>query len=221
MTKPTHAIGSVYKNKKGQSYRIEAFLGPEKVGMYRVKFLATGYVTEVRSNAMNKGNVKDRSTGKSVGFIGEGAYNSTHPAYYVWKNMIARCYESTHPNFYLYGAKGVTVCSEWHNYQNFAKWYDCNVVQGRHLDKDILSSKQKIYSPSTCKFVTPRKNAQTARGKTYTFKSPEGDILIIEDLAKFCSKHSLNRQMFYDLAAQRKTQYKGYTHYVCPTDLFQ
>jgi hypothetical protein len=52
---------------------------------------------------------------------------------------------------------GCTVDSYFHNFQNFAKWYDENYyeIEGQRmeLDKDILIKGNKIYSPETCVFV--------------------------------------------------------------------
>ena len=48
---------------------------------------------------------------------------------------------------------GCLVDEEWHNFQNFAEWFEDNYVEGWHLDKDILIKGNKIYSPETCCFV--------------------------------------------------------------------
>lgn len=54
----------------------------------------------------------------------------------------------------------VVVCEEWHNFQNFAKWYYENYyeVNGERmeLDKDILYKNNKVYSPETC-FIVPQR----------------------------------------------------------------
>ena len=47
----------------------------------------------------------------------------------------------------------VIVCEEWHNYQNFAEWFNKNYISGYELDKDLLSNNDKIYSPCTCVFI--------------------------------------------------------------------
>ena len=93
-----------------------------------------------------------------VGYIGVGSYkskdgNGKHTdAYRKWHDMIERCYNPNslkkRPTY-----EGVYVCDEWLNYQNFAKWYYENIVpinEEMHLDKDILSNEQKIYSPESC-----------------------------------------------------------------------
>ena len=58
--------------------------------------------------------------------------------------------------------KDVTVCKEWWDYQNFAKWYDENFyeVEGdiMCLDKDILTPGNKIYRPEACCFLPNRLN---------------------------------------------------------------
>ena len=93
-----------------------------------------------------------------VGHIGIGEYkskdeNGKHTeAYRKWHDMLVRCYNQKslkkRPTY-----ETVYVCDEWLNFQNFAKWYYDNriiVDEEIHLDKDILSNGQKIYSPETC-----------------------------------------------------------------------
>ena len=67
--------------------------------------------------------------------------------------MLFRCYSNNKENSY----KDVTVCESWHNFQNFAKWFEENynpeTMQGWHLDKDVFTKKDKIYSPKTCCFI--------------------------------------------------------------------
>ena len=75
--------------------------------------------------------------------------------------MLIRCYEPYTINKYPTYIE-VIVCKEWHNFQNFAKWYEENyyeIGKGKmHLDKDILFKGCKIYSPKTCIFVPERIN---------------------------------------------------------------
>ena len=92
------------------------------------------------------------------GYIGVGDYTKkTHKIIYsTWKNMLKRCYSKEfHNEEPTY--KDCIVCEEWHNFQNFAKWYKENYyeIEGQKmcLDKDILFKGNKIYSPQTCMFV--------------------------------------------------------------------
>ena len=78
--------------------------------------------------------------------------------------MIKRCYdEKTIKKHLTY--KDCSVCDEWHNFQNFAKWCEENYYESKfknepmQLDKDILQKGNKIYSPETCIFVPRRINS--------------------------------------------------------------
>lgn len=97
-----------------------------------------------------------------IGYMGEGIYKSSpSKRYRIWADMIDRCcnieYKNKHSSY-----QDCTVCESWHNFQNFAKWYDENYYEIAneqiHLDKDILVKGNKIYSPQTCCFVPERIN---------------------------------------------------------------
>lgn len=77
--------------------------------------------------------------------------------YVVWRSMICRCYDKKYQESkptYI----GCKVCDEWRYLSAFKKWFDDNYVDGYQLDKDILASGNKIYSPDTCCFVPPEIN---------------------------------------------------------------
>ena len=74
--------------------------------------------------------------------------NKFRKAKTVWLGMINRCYSGKNKAY-----ENVTVCEEWHNFITFVKWYNQNNVEGWHLDKDLFSPKNKIYSPETCCFI--------------------------------------------------------------------
>lgn len=72
----------------------------------------------------------------------------------VWKEMLRRCYNEKRqlrdPSYI-----GCSVDSRWHNYQNFAEWYEGHEYRGMEyqLDKDILVVGNKVYSPEACCLV--------------------------------------------------------------------
>jgi len=95
----------------------------------------------------------------------------------LWENILLRCYDQKtqlkHPTYI-----GCTVCEEWHNYQNFAKWYDQNYYeiegQAMHIDKDILIKGNKVYSPETCVFVPQNINALFTKSNAQRGDCPIG-----------------------------------------------
>lgn len=102
-----------------------------------------------------------------VGYFGEGVYTARvdekmSKCYTSWINMLGRCYNLLNlkkQNSY----KDVTVCQEWHNFQNFAEWfyknYNPEIMSNWHLDKDLICKECKMYSPKTCCLLPPEVNA--------------------------------------------------------------
>lgn len=131
-----------------------------------------------------KGNVRNvyDKTVFGVGYLGEGKYKTminkqSTPQYIAWRDMLGRCYDlKLHEKNSTY--IGYTVSEEWHNFQNFAKWYDENYynVEGFiiNLDKDILIKGNKIYSPDTCIFVPEKINILFTKRNKCRGKYPIG-----------------------------------------------
>lgn len=109
---------------------------------------------------------------------GEKYYEANTKIYKTWHNMMQRCYDYEYkkrkPSYH-----GAYVKPEWHNFQNFAKWYEENYykIDGEvmELDKDLFSSNNEslhifakdnktchtngaYYSPDTCCFLPRRLN---------------------------------------------------------------
>lgn len=112
-------------------------------------------------------------------YIGNGDYcKEKHTSCYIyWHNMLIRCfsekYKTKYPTY-----KNVTVCNEWLNFQNFAKWYYQNFycIDGERmeLDKDILQKGNKIYSSEKCVFIPRRINSLLINNKQKRGKYPIG-----------------------------------------------
>ena len=89
--------------------------------------------------------------------------------YEVWKDMLNRCYseklQAKYPTYI-----GCSVCDEWLTFSNFKRWMEARDYAGKQLDKDILVTGNKVYSPDTCVFVSGAVNkllndSGAARGK--------------------------------------------------------
>lgn len=90
----------------------------------------------------------------------EGSRNAVWrcPFHAVWSRMLERCYSKSSlkrcPTYV-----GCEVCSEWQTFSVFRAWMESQDWEGRHLDKDLLISGNKIYSPDRCVFVSKQMNA--------------------------------------------------------------
>lgn len=107
--------------------------------------------------------VEHRKSMYGVGNIYRGEYNPT--IYSYWKNMISRCTLKTDS---LISYSACEICDEWLSYEAFEKWVnrpESNYHEKYELDKDILSGKNKIYSPQTCVFVPKKLNMLLVKRK--------------------------------------------------------
>lgn len=109
----------------------------------------------------NRKSIKKRSLVFGVG-VNDASYmvqprinGKTLPClfYSRWTTMLSRCYSKrVHKRYPTY--IGCTVCDEWLLFSNFSRWMKSQDWKNKHLDKDILVSGNKIYSPEFCLFVS-------------------------------------------------------------------
>ena len=106
--------------------------------------------------------------------------------------MIKRCYNKKatekEPTYI-----GCAVDERWHNFQNFAEWYDENynpeTMKEWHLDKDILIKRNKIYSHETCCFVPQEINLLFVKSNNTRGKYPIG---VYKENRKFITQVRIN-----------------------------
>lgn len=120
------------------------------------RFVMTGYVGVAPIAQIKRGSLRDPyyPITYGVGYLGvNDCYKSEPEALMVWRGMISRCYNEKDMSYINYGLRGVRVCKEWHNFQNFLRWYKSHYVEGYELDKDLTVFGNKEYSDHTCSFV--------------------------------------------------------------------
>lgn len=86
--------------------------------------------------------------------------------YSVWKTMKKRCENKNCKSYKWYGAKGVSVCDEWHDYSAFKKWafdndYDEKAEKGECTIDRI--NPYGDYEPSNCRWVSMGEQARNKR----------------------------------------------------------
>jgi hypothetical protein len=105
----------------------------------------------------------------NVGFMGCGEFDSNDKAHNIWRGMIERCYGTNKNRARDLSYSECNVSSDWHNYQNFARWYTDNYYQVNNevmmLDKDILFRENKTYSAELC-IIAPSSINMLINGRT-------------------------------------------------------
>lgn len=124
-------------------------------------------------------------TVNGVGYLGVGIHKGSreeveNKKYGTWHSFIQRSYcpklHKRNPSY-----KDVTVCKEWHNFQNFGEWFEENynpeTMQDWEFDKDILVKGSRVYSPETCAFVPREINLLFTKNKERRGDFPIGVFL--------------------------------------------
>jgi len=78
--------------------------------------------------------------------------------YMVWVGMRQRCENKNNTRAYLYLDKGVKVCSEWQDFENYNKWAKENgYKEGLQIHR---KDNTKNYCPENCVFVTAEEHGK-------------------------------------------------------------
>lgn len=196
---PLIKVGDVFETRTGSKAEVVHYESSTKVW---VQFLDdVGYIRAFEARDLKRKGFKNpfHPSIYDKGFIGLGEYKSSAyggkgltAAYKCWFQMLRRCYDKAYHqknNTYI----DCTVEDYFLNFQNFAEWYyeHPKIIEGYHLDKDVLFKGNKEYSRKNCCFV-PREinnlfhNSSIRRG-AYPIgvtKESKGD--------KFVSRCSVN-----------------------------
>ena len=78
----------------------------------------------------------------------------TNRIYQTWCNMKKRCYYKKANMAKYYGSKGIIMCDEWLNFDNFEMWALKNGYQD-DLQIDRINNDDG-YSPVNCRWVTAK-----------------------------------------------------------------
>lgn len=211
-------IGETNKNNFGTKMTIIEYNNSQNV---KIEF-ENGFTTTSRYSLFKNGQIKSPydKTIYNTGYFGEGKYkssinNKNTKEYNYWRAMMRRCYdEKTKINLPTY--KYCTVCEEWHNFQNFAKWFDENYYEIDNekmcLDKDILIKGNKIYSPETCVFVPEYINNLFTKCNKSRGKYPIG-VYYSEKRSKFRVGININKKLncgkYFNTAEEAFKVYKN------------
>lgn len=142
-----------------------------------------GNTTIVVSNNLKNGAVK------SCGCLKHLKKNTHHESktklYRMWTSMIYRCHNPKNQGYKYYGARGIRVCDEWHDFLNFKKW----VLETKNEPNLTLEriDVNKDYSPENCTWIPFSEQANNRRSCRYFEYNGEK-----HNLMEWCNKLNLN-----------------------------
>jgi hypothetical protein len=80
--------------------------------------------------------------------------------------MKKRCYCPKTDSYFRYGARGIAVCDEWHDFCRFATWaFTHGYREGLSIDRIDGTGD---YKPSNCRWATPKEQAENRATTIFT-----------------------------------------------------
>lgn len=96
--------------------------------------------------------------------------NTTHGdsstrLYRIFSGMISRCKYPSATEYEDYGGRGITVCDEWKDYNNFKQWAMSNgYTDELTLERNDVNGN---YCPNNCKWVTMNEQSNNKRSSHF------------------------------------------------------
>lgn len=155
-----------------------------------------GTIKEIRLSRLRRGETK--SCGCSTISRKHGLFGTRF--YGIWASMKRRCSSPKCERYKNYGGRGIKVCNEWLDFENFMN--DMYKSYLEHVKKfgEGQTTLGRInndgnYNKKNCEWETWKKQAcNTTRNKWFKAISPTGKIYMSKNQKEFAQKHQLKQE---------------------------
>lgn len=98
---------------------------------------------------------------------------NTH-LYSIWDSMKRRCEKPGNQHYDRYGARGIKVCPQWHDFKAFERWALSNGYRdGLSIDR---IDNDGDYCPENCQWITLADNASKSLEQIISVDGVEGNL---------------------------------------------
>lgn len=148
-------LGMLYPTKTSKHKRryslYKCYCGNEfKAQPKDVKILKTKSCGCLKSERLKKYNIETKTIHNLA----------SHRLYKTWSNMIRRCTNSKNKDYKHYGERGIKVCDEWLDINNFINDMFPSFIEGLTLDRENHLGN---YEKSNCRWVNRITQAENTR----------------------------------------------------------
>jgi len=107
-------------------------------------------------------------------------HNMTNTRIYeIWESMKQRCLNEKHPSFNRYGGRGITICDEWLDFENF--YNDMIESYSKELTIDRIDN-NKGYYKENCRWATKTEQSINRNATKHLFYYNDREMCISEIL---------------------------------------
>lgn len=142
-----------------------------------------GKIINVTTSNLTTGNSKSCGCTSAQNLTTHGRYK--HPCYVHWRSMRQRCLNTNSSDYLNYGKRGISICKEWDNIEQFI--LDMGLPPSKTHTLDRINNNGN-YCPENCKWSTPKEQMNNRRNTP---------ILEEITLKKWCLKHNLPYEAVY------------------------
>jgi hypothetical protein len=114
--------------------------------------------------------------------------------YGIWHGIVERCTNQNYHHFNDYGGRGITICSEWKNFENFFEWNKSLGNDGykKGLSIDRINNNDG-YFPDNCHWATATVQGRNKRNNVLI--TIDGVTKPVSEWAEF---YQINRYLIYN-----------------------
>lgn len=129
-----------------------------------------------------------------------------------WKNIINRCYDESSVMYSHYGARGISMCEDWHkSLKSFADWALNNgYKEGLTIERIDFN---KNYCPENCCWIPKTEQSKnTTRNRIYCWQGKNltvAEIARLNNVSQYTLYCRLNKGMSIEDAVYKSTKIKN------------
>lgn len=148
-----------------------------------------GRITIVRQSTLFRAKPTTNSCGVCVRKGRPTHGMSGTPHYNVWQMMLRRCEDPKSKSYERYGARGITVCEQWHSFENF--YAD---MGPRPSDKHTLDRRENSegYCKGNCRWSTIHEQNRNKRNNLFYEYLGKKKVL-----ADWAAEYGINKLSLY------------------------
>ena len=180
----------------GTMYATENSKQKTRFGIYECGFCGT----EFKANTYD---IKSKHI-KSCGCYQKRRVSETHKThglgttrlYYIWADIKRRTLNSKHKHYNDYGGRGINICGEWLDIQNFYNWaMENGYEENKGLSIDRIDNDGN-YEPNNCRWTTQTiqtRNQRIYKNNSSGFKG----VCFVKKANKYKTQINVNNKKIY------------------------